>query len=137
MAGKYYQFSKKHFEYEMRGILIRNKCGFMTDITEEWIKEGNETWERIYKIQTKNRAVDLIVFSSVDMRTNEVRDNGSDAVRLVMRWTTKNGHIYRKIAKHYRLETLFKNVEKSIKEATSSVFQLNYKEFVPEWQKAI
>lgn len=137
MAGQYYQFSKKHFEYEMRGILIRNKCGFMTDITEEWIKEGNETWERIYKIQTKNKAVNLIVFSSVDIRTNEVRSNGVDAVRVVMQWTTKNGNVYRKVAKHYRLETLFKNLEKTLIEATSNVFNLNYKEFVTELKKVI
>lgn len=129
---KYYKFSKKHFEFELRGILIRNNAGFMEDITEQWIQEGNETWERIYKITTKNKAVDIIIFSSIDMRTNSVRDNGDDAVRVVLRWKTKHGYVYKKIHKHYRLKTLFKNLEQTILNTQGQVFNLNFKEFTKE-----
>lgn len=126
---KYYQFSKKHFEFELKGILLRNRLGFMQDITEEWLDEGNTSWERIYKITTKNKAVDIIIFSSVDIKTNEVRDNGADAVRVVMRWKTKNGVVFKKVKKHYRLKTLFQNLEHTISEAQQMVFGLNFKEF--------
>lgn len=132
MSIKYYQFSKKHFEYELREILKRNKSKFMDDITEEWIKEGNVTWERIYKISTKNRAVDIILFSSIDMRTNKVRESGGDAVRVVIRWTTKNGPYFKKVAKHYRIETLFKNLEETILLTKENVFNLNIKQFTKE-----
>lgn len=46
---KYYKYSKKQFEYEMRNLLIKYRMGFFSEITDEYIKEGNSTWERIYK----------------------------------------------------------------------------------------
>ena len=129
---RYYQFSKNHFEYDVRNFLIKNKLGFLSDITQDYIADGGETWERIYKISTRNRSVDIIVFSSVDMRSNHVRENGDDAVRLVMRWKTKNGYVYKKLAKHLRIKTLFNNMHKTVKEAQQSVFNLAYKEFSKE-----
>ncbi|MFW6242734.1 MAG: hypothetical protein ACOC2W_01090 [bacterium] len=129
MNKRYYKFCKSHFEYELNGILIRNRAGFLTEITEDWREEGNETWEYIYKISTKNRAVDIIVFSSIDLKTDEVRDIGGDAVRLVMRWRTRSGNVFKRLAKHYRIKTLFENMEKTILEAQKSVFNLNYNNF--------
>lgn len=130
--ANYYKFSRKHFEYELKGILIRNNFGFMQDVTEEFILKDCTTWERIYKVPTKNKSVDIIIYSSVDMRTHQVRDIGSDAVRIVLRWTTKNGEVFKRVGKHYRLETLFKNLENTIKNTRDQVFQLNYKEFSKE-----
>ena|SRR6185312_4315071 len=130
--SRYYQFTKKHFEYELKGILIRNRAGFMEEITNQWIADGNETWERIYKISTKNKSVEIILFSSIDIRTNEVRDNGNDRVRVVMKWKTKNGNMFKKIHHHNRLKTLFKNLEQTIIQTQSQVFDLNFKEFVKE-----
>ena len=129
---KYYQFSKNHFEYDVRNFLIKHKLGFLSDITQDYIAEGGETWERIYKISTKNRSVDIIVFSSVDMRSNHVREHGDDAVRLVMRWRTKNGYVYKRLAKHLRIMTLFDNMYKTVKEAQKSVFNLTYRDFSKE-----
>lgn len=127
--ANYYKFSRKHFEYELKGILIRNRLGFMNDITEEWLAEGKESWERIYKISTKNKSVDIILFSSIDIRTNEVRDNGADRVRVILRWKTKKGDVFKKVHHHNRLETLFKNLEWSIGNAQKEVFELKYTEF--------
>lgn len=128
---RYYQFSKKHFQYMLRGILIKDRIGFMEDITTQWREEGNETWEHIYKISTKNRSVDIIIFSSVDMNTDKVRDIGGDAVRVVLRWKTKNGYIYKHIAKHYRIKTLFDNLEQTLINIQPQVFELKFKEFTP------
>lgn len=129
MAKQYYQFSKKHFEYELRGILIRNKLGQVQDITEEYKSQGGETWERIYSVTTKNKSVRILVFSSIDINTDKVRDIGGDAVKVVKEWTTKNGKVYQKVAHHYRLKTLFNNLEKTLVECSDGVFNLNYKEF--------
>jgi hypothetical protein len=129
MAKQYYQFSKKHFEYGVKGILINKRAGFLEDITDEWLNSGKETWERIYKISTKNRAVDIIIFSSIDMRTNEVREIGADAVRVVTRWTTRRGELFKRVGKHLRIKTLFNNLEKSILKAQGEVFGLNPDEF--------
>jgi len=125
MAKKYKQFSKKQFEWELRNMNL----GWMKDITEEWLASGNETWERIYSISTKNKSVDIIIFSSVDMRTNHVREHGADMVRVVLRWKTKHGDVFKKVQHRERIETLFKNLNATIKEAQSQVFDLNFKEF--------
>jgi hypothetical protein len=129
---KYYQFGKKHFEYGVREFLINNKLGFLKDITQDYIADGGSTWERIYTVSTRNKSVELIIFSSIDMRTDYVREHGDDAVRIVMRWKTKNGYVYKKVAKHLRINTLFQNMEKSIAQAQSQVFNLNYGEFSKE-----
>ena len=109
----------------------------MEDITDEWINEGNTTCERIYKISTKNKSVDIIIFSSVDMRTHEVRENGGDAVRVILRWRTKNGNFYKRVAKHYRLNTLFKNLEETLLTTKENVFSLNSKEFKKEVKEMV
>jgi hypothetical protein len=111
-------------ELEKRGMLINGRLGFMEEIGTD-----SDTWEHVYKISTKNKSVDIIVFSSVDVRTGKTREKGTDCVRLVLRWTTKYGEIYKKLGKHYRLETLFDNMEKTVREAQNSVFNLNGKEF--------
>jgi len=129
MGMEYYKYSEKHFCYKLKGILIENKAGFMKDITDEYIKEGNKTWEKIFAISTKNKAVDIIVYSSIDMRTHEVREKGGDAVRLVMAWHTKNGTFYKHIAKHLRIKTLFDNLKETILTTQANVFALNIKEF--------
>lgn len=122
----YKTYSKKQFEFLMRSLLIGKKLGFMEEISQA------DTWEYMYKISTKNKSVDVIVFSSVDIRTGKTRKKGSDCVRLVLRWNTKNGYIYKKLAKHYRLDTLIQNMEKTIKHAHDNVFNLNGKEFIKE-----
>lgn len=128
----YYQFTRAHFEYELKWILIRNQSGFMEDITEQWLSEGNNSWERLYKISTKNKSVDIILFSSIDIRTNKVRNNGTDRVRVILRWKTKHGYVYKKIHHHNRLETLFKNLQHTILTTQKQVFSLNFKEFRKE-----
>lgn len=129
---QYKQFGKKQFEYDLRGVLIRNRLGFLEDITFEYRKENPMTWERIYTISTANRSVKVLVFSSIDIRTDAVREHGEDAVRLVMEWTTKNGKVYKSISKHLRIETLFNNIEKSLLNVKKEVFDLKYKQFSSE-----
>ena len=129
---RYYQFGKKHFEFGVREQLIKNRLGFLNDITEQYIAEGNETWERVYSVSTANKSVDILIYSSVDIGSNFVRENGSDAVRLVLRWKTKNGYVYKRLAKHLRIKTLFDNMKKTIESAQKTVFNLKYGEFSKE-----
>jgi hypothetical protein len=132
MARQYYQFGKKHFEYGVREFLINNKLGFLKNVTQDYIAEGGATWEHIYTISTRNKSVDIVMFSSIDMRTDYVREHGDDCVRLVLRWKTRSGYVYKRISKHLRIETLFQNIHKAVANAQSQVFNLNYKEFTKE-----
>jgi hypothetical protein len=133
----YYRFSKEHFEYKLKDMLFKHNAGFMEDITWNWRKEGNVTWERIYKISTKNRAVDIIVFSSIDISTGRARDVGGDAVRLVLRWKTTNGNLYKRLAKHYRVDTLFDNLKETVLDAQANVFNLKAWEFAREFKETV
>lgn len=121
---KYRKFTQKQFEYLTRNFLMEEKLGFFKDITEEYQQE-NYTWERIYSISTKNKAVDIMVFSSIDIRSGAVREKDSDAVRLVMRWKTKYGYRYKKLAKHLRVVGLFDNMRLTIRKANDEVFNLD------------
>ena len=125
---KYYQYKAREFEGKLRKVTYDSYLKQPVDITEDFKKE-NDTWERIYEIPTQNKAVSIVVFSSVDLRTNQTREKGKDAVRIVLKWKTKNGDVYKRVAKHLRIETLFDNLKRSLKEAKSQIFKLNYKEF--------
>jgi len=129
VSKEYYKFSRKHFEYELRGILINNRLGKMVDYTQDFINEGNQTFEKIYKLKSPNPSVEVLVYSSVDVNENKVRSRGADAVRIVLCWHTKNGKRYKRVAKHLRIETLFKNLENTLLGLREQVFNLNYKEF--------
>lgn len=118
----YINFSQKKFEYELKKILIENKLGFLTNITDQY-----ESGEQIYCISTKNKSVSIILFSSMSLKTSSVRKKGEDAVRIVIKWTTKNGVVYKRVCKHLRINTLFDNIEKTLK--SINAFNLNYNEF--------
>lgn len=132
---KYRRFGRKEFEYKVREILIKNRLGFLSDITESY----PNVWERVYAVSTANKSVDILIFSSIDIATDYVRDRGDDAVRLVLRWKTKNGYVYKRVAKHLRIRTLFANIQKSIENCQKEVFNLKYREFSKEieFSKAI
>jgi hypothetical protein len=106
---QYRQYSKAKFDYELRSLLIRNRAGFVTEI------EHGESWEHIYQITTKNPAINIIMFTSIDKRTGKTRNNGADRVRLVMAWTNRSGQTsYKRLARHNRIHTLFSNIESTL-----------------------
>lgn len=133
MAANYRVFSKAQFEYELKGILARNRLGVwnFAEITSE-ISSIIPINEYVYSLPTRNPSVQIILFSSVDSRTGKTREKGSDAVRVVLRWKTRSGNVYKRIGKHLRVETLFANMERTILSEANSSLQLNYREFVPE-----
>lgn len=126
--SRYIEYNLENIYIDFEKEIIKELSWFFGNITEDFKKE-NDTWERIYEIPTQNKAVSIVVFSSVDLRTNQTREKGKDAVRIVLKWKTKNGDMYKRIAKHLRIETLFDNLKRSLKEAKSQIFKLNYKEF--------
>ncbi len=101
----------------------------MVDYTNDFIAEGNQTFEKIYKLKSKNPAVEVLLYSSIDVNENSVRNRGNDAVRVVLCWNTKKGKRYKRVAKHYRLETLFKNLENTLLGLREEVFNLKWGEF--------
>ena len=108
--SKFKVFTKAKFEYELSRIRRENNLSCWKDVTNEF----PNSLEYIYSIPLEIGGLSILIFSSVDVRTDTTRDNGSDAVRVVYRWKTKNGDLYKHISKHTRIDTLFLNLEKSI-----------------------
>jgi hypothetical protein len=128
------EFSGSQFESQLNRIIYPS---WAEDITIELQLSGNPTMERIYKIPTKNGSVKIIIFSSVDVRTNATRENGQDRVRLVMQWKTCNGYRYRHLDRRNRTEELFKNISKSIDKAKTEVFSCDKFKWTPVLEEAL
>lgn len=129
MKTSYKGFNRVEFEREMWKRLKLNNAGFMRDITHEWISEGRYTNEHIYAISTRNRSVDILIFSSILYDKGYTRRKGADAVRVVIRWRTKNGFLYSKVRKHLRTASLFDNLLSTIIQVQKEVYKLNPRKF--------
>lgn len=129
MKTSYRGFHRVEFEKEMWKRLKLTNAGFMRDITQEWISEGGYTNEHIYSISTRNRSVDILIFSSILYDKSYTRGRGADAVRVVIRWKTKNGTLYKKVRKHLRVDSLFDNLLFTIIQVQKEVFNLNPRKF--------
>lgn len=125
---KYFRFHRNQFEYYLNAISITYGLNRFVDVTDE-LNEEDYIGERVYKIPTKNKSVDFIIYSAVDVKTDRMREKDNDAVRIVMRWKTKNGYMYKSISKHLRIKTLFVNIRKSILNASCEIFDLKPWEF--------
>lgn len=112
----YYDFSKAKFEFELREM--KNKLNFsdFIEVTSSLESNGYTLNERVYLVKTKNPYVSILIYSSIDKRTDRVRSIGSDAIRVVLVWKTKKGRFYKKLHKHLRIKTVFNNLEKTLKE---------------------
>jgi hypothetical protein len=107
----YKSFSKDQFEF----YLIKYKEEILTlrywrEVSDKVQTNDFIIQEYVYCFETTNQDVSILVFSSVAKSSEKSRVRGSDAVRLVCRWKTKSGVKHKKICKHYRIETLFKNL---------------------------
>jgi len=127
---RYVQFTKDQFEKTMHKISATYTLAFSYDVTQEIEKESAvKIEEYVYAMPTRNPSVKILIYSSVSKKTNAMRSNGNDAVRIVMQWTTKNGDRYKFLAKHLRIKTLFVNIRKTLVAANDSIFNLKYSEF--------
>jgi hypothetical protein len=113
---------KSEFEMELQAIIsgLGLPISGIQDITEALNNKGYGTKERIYKIKTNQSNKCIIIYSSVDIRTDKTRSKGSDALRVVVWLRTNQGDFFKSYKKHYRLETIFKNLGNTIKEINSN-----------------
>lgn len=125
--SRYYDFSKAKFEYELLNIIKKNKIGNYLEVTESLEQNGYPILERVYVVKTRNPYVSILIYSSIDRRTDRVRDIGSDAIRVVLVWKTKRGRFYKKLHKHLRIKTVFNNLEKTLIEGKKEAEGMNLK----------
>lgn len=113
----------------------RNILGWR-EVSDSIANNGFPIWEYVYEIRLKNSSASLIVFSSVDKNTDRSREVSSDAVRVVYQWSTKNGSVYSKVCKKYRVESLFANLQKAIISASNECFNLENRHWIASKQEA-
>lgn len=86
--------------------------------------------EYIYTMRTPCKTIDILIYSSVDKRTNFMRQTGKDAVRLVYRARLQDGSFaYRRIGKHLRTKKLFVNMRKTLLKAYHGARRLDFSKF--------
>jgi hypothetical protein len=107
---------KNEFETELRRIVtgLGLSADSIREITEAYNQNDMVVKERVYKIPTKQSNKAIIIYSSIDVRSDESRVKGSDAVRVVVWLRTEKGNFFKSFTKHLRINTIFKNLEKSI-----------------------
>ena len=122
MSETFCVYNKEEFERELLKIVkgLDLPLYGVQDITEGLIQKGFNTKERIYKIKTKQANKAIIIYSSLDIRTDRTRDIGSDALRVIIWLRTKQGDFFKSYKKHYRVQTLFQNLGKTIEEINST-----------------
>jgi hypothetical protein len=112
MAENYMSYNRKEFE---DGLLeIAGNFGLQVgDYTEKMGKAGME--ERVYEVTTYDPRVRILIYSSIDPRTNVSREVGGDAIRINFYCKGKDGKLYyKKFKKHQRINTMFNNIMKSV-----------------------
>lgn len=118
MAENFCVYNKAEFEGELQAIVtdLGLSINGIQDITEALIEKGFNTKERIYKIKTSQSNKCIVIYSSLDIRSNRTRNKGSDVLRVIIWLRTTKGDFFKSYKKHYRVDTLFKNLAKTIKE---------------------
>lgn len=122
--SKFKSFTKEEFELGLQDICQRNNMTGFVDVTDRLIKGGKNILERVYMIPTINPSTFLVIYSTVDVRTGRVRESGEDAVRVFLQWK-KIGEPKprkKKLKSHPRIETLFKNLEKTLVEQQGKIY---------------
>ena len=85
----YKSFWKSEFEKLLCSLSKSNNLLYWSEVSEEFEDYGIPIWEYVYKFESKNNAVSIVIFSSVDKRTDKSRGVGKDAVRVICEWKTR------------------------------------------------
>ena len=126
----YRPYWKSEFQNCLSSVSGQGNLVRWEEVSEELEAEGNKIWEYVYRFGLNNPSVSIIIFSSVYKNDDRSRDVNSDAVRIVYEWHTKNGVIYSKIAKKYRVDTLMDNLRQVLIDASQDCFNLERYEWV-------
>lgn len=121
----YQPYWKSEFQNHLTSMKGKGNLTWWEEVSDELESGEHKIWEYVYRFNLTNPAASIIIFSSVYKETDRSREVNSDAVRVIYEWKTKNGLIYSKIAKKYRVDTLFENLEAALISASNDSFDLN------------
>lgn len=131
----YQSYWKSEFQSCLTNMKGKGNLKYWEEISDSLSTVDAQVWEYVYRYYLQNPAASILVFSSVYKKTDRSREVNSDAVRIIYEWQTKNGLRYSKVAKRYRVENLFLNLESSLVKASESSFDLYQYEWVNNIQE--
>lgn len=132
MAENYMSYNRKEFEDGLLEI-ARNFGLQVGDYTEKLGKAHIE--ERVYEVTTFDPRVRMLIYSSIDPRTNLSREVGGDAIRINFYCKGKDGKpYYKKFKKHQRINTMFSNISKSV---SLVMDDMSVKDDIAKWLYAV
>lgn len=123
MASNYVKYSKPQYEYNLNSWKRQRIIGDFLDTQPDLVRNGYNVNEVVYVVRTHRKDLNILIYTSIDIRSDRVREKGSDAVRVVLVWkNSKTGQrYYRKVKKHLRIKTLFNNLEDTLKSTLAEV----------------
>lgn len=126
----YHAYWKSEFQRTLTEIAGQGNLLRWEEISSSLDTETHKTWEYVYRYRLRNPSVSIVIFSSVCKLDDRSREVNSDAVRIVFEWHTKHGARYSKIAKKYRVDTLFENLKREVVLASNDCFDLGQYDWV-------
>jgi hypothetical protein len=127
MQLAYYEYTREEFESKLKEIVELH--GYQIGDFTDKIKSV----ERVYEVTTKNPKVRMLIYSSLGVNGQTCADVGGDAVRVNFYCKHKGKYFYKKFKKHQRIQTIFKNLEKTLFDANDYVLSNE----VSKWLYAI
>jgi hypothetical protein len=122
---RYKKYWKSGFQKNLSTFARTGVMNGWDEISTELENNDIPINEYVYRVKLKCNYASIIIYSSVDKITDETREKGCDAVRIIYEWKTKNGKIYCKIATRKRIKKLFENIKISVVEASKNYDRLN------------
>lgn len=116
MARAYVEIKKDEFERAMFFIkrsLESQRMGFVQPIQLEGVEEY------VYEVSTSRPDIRIVIYSSIDKRTNVSRNSGEDAIRLVALF--KNNFLFDKKTHTKRIENWENNLFSKLKELLNDI----------------
>jgi len=131
----YQPYWKSEFQNHLTSMKGKGSLIWWEEVSDELESGSHKIWEYVYRFNLINPSASIIIFSSVYKETDRSREINSDAVRIIYEWKTRNGLIYSKIAKKYRVDTLFENLEAELVAASNDNFDLQKYDWVNSIQE--
>ena len=122
----YYDFGRGIFEDRLSSMLDSNGLGRWYDVSDR-LREGKvDLIERVYLVSTRDRRRSILVYSTLDIRTDRVSDEIGRFVRFYLVEKRLNGYEYKYLGRRLRTEVLFDRMESFLIDVNKRILDENF-----------
>lgn len=122
----YYDFGRGIFEDRLSSMLDSNGLGRWYDVSDR-LREGKvDLIERVYLVSTRDRRRSILVYSTLDIRTDRVSDEIGRFVRFYLVEKRLDGYEYKYLGRRLRTEVLFDRMESFLIDVNKRILDENF-----------